>query len=188
MKAFDFDNTLYCGESSLDFSLFMIKSHKKILLYLPIILGNAVKYKLCLVDRRKLEDTINKYLKIIIRDRQEIEGLVTHFWKKHSSRLDPKMLRLITPEDVIITAGPDFLLNGIRSLLNTQNIISSKVDLDKKEIIHFNFKDYKVKRFRKLYGNTRIECFYTDSYNDRALMEISDRVCLVKKGRILEIK
>lgn len=24
--------------------------------------------------------------------------------------------------------------------------------------------------------------FYTDSYNDRALMEISDRVFLVKKG------
>ena len=54
MKAFDFDNTLYRGESSLDFSLYMIRTHKKILLYLPVIMVNTISYKLCLVDREKL--------------------------------------------------------------------------------------------------------------------------------------
>lgn len=34
MKEFDFDNTLYRGESSLDFSLYMIRTNKKILPYL----------------------------------------------------------------------------------------------------------------------------------------------------------
>ncbi len=98
------------------------------------------------------------------------------------------MLKRISPDDLIITAGPDFLLDGIRKRLGTQNIISSEVDLDRIEILHFNFKDNKVSRFRELYGDAKIDAFYTDSYNDRALMEISDKVFLVKKGKIKRIQ
>ncbi len=188
MKAFDFDNTLYRGESSLDFSLYMIRTHKKILLYLPVIMANTIRYKLCLVDKEKLGAEINKYMKLIIRDKREIIHLVKTFWQTHADRLDTDMLRRVGTDDLIITAGPDFLLDGIRDRLGTQNIISSVVDLDRIEILHFNFKDNKVSRFRELYGNTGIDAFYTDSYNDRALMEISDKVFLVKKGRIKRIQ
>ena len=188
MKAFDFDNTLYRGESSLDFSLYMIRTNRKILLYLPVILTNTVKYKLCLVDRDKLGETISKYMKIIIRSKSEILRLVEEFWKTHADRLDAGMLRRVGPDDLIITAGPGFLLEGIRDRLGTQNIISSEVDLDKKEITHFNFKDNKVRRFRELYADAKIDSFYTDSYNDRAVMDISEKVFLVKKGKIKRIK
>ena len=61
-------------------------------------------------------------------------------------------------------------------------------DLDKKEITHFNFKDNKVKKFRELYGDAKIDSFYTDSYNDRAVMDISEKVFLVKNGKIRRIK
>ena len=165
MKVFDFDNTLYRGESSLDFSLYMIRTHKKILLYLPVIMANAIKYKLCLVDRQKLGAEINKYMKLIIRDEREIRHLVRKFWQTHADRLDADMLKRISPDDLIITAG-----------------------LDRIEILHFNFKDNKVSRFRELYGDAKIDAFYTDSYNDRALMEISDKVFLVKKGKIKRIQ
>ena len=188
MKAFDFDNTLYRGESSLDFSLYMIQTTKKILLYLPVILPNTIKYKLCLVDREELGEAINKYMKILIRDKKEMLNLVREFWKTHAIRLDPDMLRRVRPDDLIITAGPGFLLDGIRHRLGTQNIISSEVDLDKKEITHFNFKDNKVKKFRELYGDAKIDSFYTDSYNDRVVMDISEKVFLVKNGKIRRIK
>ena len=172
MKAFDFDNTLYRGESSLDFSLYMIRTHKKILLYLPVIMANAISYKLCLVDKDKLGAEISKYMKLIIRDKHEIRHLVKTFWQTHAGRLDANMLRRVGPNDLIITAGPDFLLDG----------------LDRIEILHFNFKDNKVSRFRELYGDAKIDAFYTDSYNDRALMEISEKVFLVKKGKIKRIQ
>ena len=79
-------------------------------------------------------------------------------------------------------------MDGIRDRLGTQNIIASEVDLDKREITHFNFKENKVRRFRELYGDARIKSFYTDSYNDQAVMDISDKVFLVKKGKIKRIK
>ena len=49
---------------------------------------------------------------------------------------------------------------------------------------YFNFGDNKVKRYKELYGDKRISCLFTDSYNDRALMDISDKVFIVKKGRL----
>ena len=188
MKVFDFDNTLYRGESSLDFSLFLIKADKRILLYLPVILRNTVMYKLCLVDRQELEESINKYLKIIVNDKQKLLDMVTAFWASHSQNLDQRMIARIRPEDIIITAGPDFLLNGIKDRLHTQHIISSVVDLDVPKIVHFNFKDNKVTRFRELYGDQTIDSFYTDSYNDQAMMDISKKVYLIKNGKGKRIK
>ena len=50
MKVFDFDNTLYHGESSVDLALYMIRTNKKIIKYLPSIFINLIKYKLCMVE------------------------------------------------------------------------------------------------------------------------------------------
>ena len=188
IKVFDFDNTIYKGESSFDLVIFMIKNNKKILLYLPSIFINMIKYKLCMVDKEKLIKKINNYMKVMIMDQDELNALVKRFWKKKIHKLDRNMLRRIKREDVIITAGPDFLIHGIKKLLNTSNIISSEVDTEKIEVKYFNFGDNKVKKYKELYGNKRISCLYTDSYNDKALMDISDRVYIVKKGRLKLIK
>jgi phosphoserine phosphatase len=184
IKVFDFDNTIYRGESSFDLVLFMIKNNKKILLYLPSIFINMIKYKMCLVEKEKLLKKINNYMKIMVMDEDELNKLVKKFWKKKIHKLDRKMLKRIKKEDVIITAGPDFLIHGIKKLLNTDNIISSEIDTEKIEVKYFNFGDNKVKRYKELYGNRRIDCLYTDSYNDKALMDISDKVYIVKKGRL----
>lgn len=184
IKVFDFDNTIYRGESSVDLALFMIKNNKKILLYLPSIFVNMIKYKLCLVKKEKLIKKINNFMSAIIFDRKELLELVERFWSKKIHKLDRKMLNRINRDDVIITAGPDFLIHGIKKLLNTNNIISSEIDEVKNKMKYFNFGDNKVKRYKELYGDKRISCLFTDSYNDRALMDISDKVFIVKKGRL----
>lgn len=188
MKVFDFDNTIYLGESSVDFFLLMIKKNKKMLIHLPKVFYTLVLYKLCLIKKDKLEKNINKYLKLIISDIDEILNLVEEFWLNNENKLDKNILKLINKEDVIITAGPNFLIDGIKDKLNTQNIISTEVDLNKCEITNFNFGSNKVKSYKKRYKNRIIDEFYTDSYNDKPLMEISKKSYLVKKGKIKEIR
>jgi phosphoserine phosphatase len=141
-----------------------------------------------MVDKEKLIKKINNYMKVMVMDKDELDALVKKFWKKKIHKLDRNMLRRIKREDVIITAGPDFLIHGIKKLLNTSNIISSEVDTEKIEVKYFNFGDNKVKKYKELYGDKRINCLYTDSYNDKALMDISDKVYIVKKGRLKLIK
>ncbi len=188
IKVFDFDNTIYHGESSIDFALFMIKHNKRILLFIPSLCWNAAMYKLCLASKEKLEKRINDAIKVIVRDKEELISLTGEFWRRNQQRLDRRMLRRISPDDLIITAGPFFLIDAVKHRLNTANLICSEVDWDKMEVSFFNFGDNKVTRYRDLYGDRPIDCFYTDSYNDRSMMDISDRVFIVKDGRIKSIK
>ncbi|WP_019679653.1 hypothetical protein [Ruminococcus flavefaciens] len=131
---------------------------------------------------------INDFMRNALRDKNEIYEAVEGFWGKNGHKLDRKMLAKISHDDVIITAGPDFLINGIRGIINTDHIISSRIDSEKMKVRYLNFGENKVKGYKALYVDKRIECFYTDSYNDKALMEISDRVFIVKKGRLTRIK
>lgn len=188
MKAFDFDNTLYHGESSVDFAIYMIRKNKRIILWLPTIFYNLIKYKLCLVGRDEMENTINRFLKACFTDKDEILGDTADFWRRNRKKLDMKMIGRIKKDDIIITAGPSFLFEVIKKKLGTGNMICSEIDLDRKCVKYLNFSDNKVRRYREAYGERRIDCFFTDSYNDKALMDISDKVYLVDKGRIKRIR
>ncbi len=184
IKVFDFDNTLYHGESSVDLAFYMIRRNKRILLYVPSILINLAKYKMCLVDKEKAEQSINEFLKIAVKDKYEAADIVKCFWKENSHRLDKNMIKRISKNDVIITAGPDMLIDGIRDKLGTDNILSSVIDPDKREMIYFNFGENKARRYKEIYGDTPIDSFYTDSFNDKPLMKLADKVYIVKKGRL----
>ncbi|WP_051454266.1 haloacid dehalogenase-like hydrolase [Ruminococcus albus] len=184
IKVFDFDNTLYHGESSIDLAFYLIRRNKRILLYVPSILINLAKYKMCLVDREKAEQEINDFLKVAVKDKYEAAEIVESFWAENSYRLDENMIKRVRKDDVIITAGPDMLIDGIKDKLGTDNIISSIIDPDKREIVYFNFGENKAKRYKEVYGDTPIESFYTDSFNDKPLMKLANKVYIVEKGRL----
>ena len=181
VKVFDFDNTIYRGESSVDFSFYMIRHNKKILRYVPTILFSLAGYKLCLLKKEKLESIINNFFEGILDGKTFPDIYVKPFWKTHIHKLNKKMLQLIEQDDVIITASPVFLIDGIRKMLNTEKIIGTEVDFTEKRITWFNFGENKVRRYRALYGDREIDAFYTDSNNDRDMMEISREVFIVKK-------
>lgn len=187
-KVFDFDNTLYRGESSVDFALFLIRSQPRIILWLPKIFLNLLKYKLCMVKKENMESQIDRFLQSCLPDPDALRHLVRQFWKQHIHKLDTGIIRHITPDDVIITAGPSFLLQPIQKHLRTSHLICSEVDLANKKVMYLNFSDRKAKRYRETHGNAPIEAFYTDSYNDRALMDIAKKVYLVRKGNIRRIR
>ncbi|MBO4865794.1 MAG: haloacid dehalogenase-like hydrolase [Ruminococcus sp.] len=184
IKVFDFDNTLYHGESSIDLAFYLIRRNKRILLYVPSILINLAKYKMCIVDREKAEQEINDFLKIAVKDKYEAAEIVESFWAENIHRLDHNIIKRVGKEDVIITAGPDMLINAIKDKLGTENIISSVIDPDKREMVYFNFGENKAKRYKEVYGDTPIDSFYTDSFNDKPLMKLANNVYIVEKGRL----
>lgn len=183
VKVFDFDNTIYKGESSVDFAFYMIRHNKRIVRYIPTILFSLAGYKLCLLKKEKLESIINDFFAGVLDGKTSPDIFVKEFWKKHSRKLNPEMLRLIEPEDIILSASPVFLFSGIRERLNTDQIVGTEVDFQQKKITWFNFGDNKVKRYRELYGDRTIDAFYTDSYNDKEMMAVSREVFIVKKAQ-----
>ena len=138
MNVFDFDNTLYHGESAVDFALFMIRSNPKIILWLPKIFWNLLKYKLCLIKKGNMEAQIDRFMQSCLPDQDALIPLVRQFWKHNRRKLDFSMIRKITPVDAIITAGSYSLLRPIQKQYGTSHPICSEVDLTRKKVIFLN--------------------------------------------------
>lgn len=81
--------------------------------------------------------------------------------------------------DLIIKRGakPNFLHYG-----------GSSIDKNTGKFIRLCFLDNKVKIFRELYPNAHIDNFYTDSMNDKPMMDIADHVFFVRGNKIEQIK
>lgn len=186
MNVFDFDNTIYNGESAVDYAFYMIRHNKKIIRFIPTILLSLAGYKLCLLSKEKLESIINKVFDGVMDGKVSFKDFVEPFWESHSNKLNSTILKRIKPGDVIISAGPVFLLEGITEIIKTDKIVGSELDFDKRRITWFNFGDNKVKRYRQLYGDNTVDAFYTDSYYDKDMMMISRDVYIVKRGRIVK--
>lgn len=188
MKVFDFDNTLYHGESAVDLAMYMIRHNRRIIRWVPYIFWNLLKYKLCLISKSAMTRKVERFMQSCMPTREALYAHVRDFWKHNRHKLDADMIRRVRPEDAIISAGPDFLLRPIHKRLGTSHLICSEVDIERKKVIYLNFRDHKVRRYREKFGDTVLEAFYTDSYNDRAMMDIAERVYLVKKGQIRRIR
>ena len=188
MQAFDFDNTIYKGESSFDFALFVVRHDLKLLKYLPIIIKVLISYKSEHLSVDEYAKLLNKYIGFFLANKERILDLVDDFWATHERKLYLNMLEKIHFNDVIITTAPDFLMKGIRKRLRTANILCTKTDLKKGELVYLNFHENKVKAFKKKYPKKTIKNFYTDSYNDEPFMDFSKNVYLVSHGDLTKIK
>ncbi len=188
MQAFDFDNTIYKGESCFDFALFVIKKNPRLLKYLPSIIKILIRYKSCKLSPENFVKELNKYTKVFLKNKEEILELTAQFWQKNEKKLYANMLAKIEENDIIITASPEFLMTGIKHRLNTKHILCTEIDFDNGKMTWLNFGKNKVLNFKKKYKNKKIKNFYTDSYNDKPFMDFSDNVYLVSHGDYKKIK
>ena len=62
MNVFDFDNTIYDGESVIDFFLYYCKKDKSLLKYIPTVMNALIKYKKGAIT---VEEALSKYGKTV---------------------------------------------------------------------------------------------------------------------------
>ena len=80
------------------------------------------------------------------------------------------------------------MLDEIAKRMNIKHYICSSIDKETGRFKRLCFQENKVKYFHEDYPDAVIDNFYTDSMNDKAMMDISRHVFLVKKNKITQIK
>lgn len=188
MKVFDFDNTIYDGECCIDFFLFVFRKKRTFSKYIPLAGYTLLLYKLNKLPIAKVEEVADSLSHVLIKYKEETSDLIQEFWKTHQNRLKKEMLDKIGEDDIIITASPGVLIDGIKEKLKTKSIICSDLDVNTGKLSFLCMAENKVKAFKTLYPDTSIDEFYTDSMSDKPLMDISDNVFFVKGKNITQIK
>ena len=188
MNAYDFDNTIYDGESIFDFFIFCLKKDIWLIRFLPIVLIRLIEYKLNLLKIDKIYKTVAKIIDSFLKySKIDYDNIVEQFWKKNYQKLKPEFLKMLKKDDLIITGCPNFLIDYIKDDLKTKNIICTVFNDEKKKIEFICFGDNKVKAFKEKYKNKKINKFYTDSLSDIPMMKLASEVYFVNKDKIKKI-
>ena len=176
MNVYDFDGTIYRGDSSIDFYLFCLYSDPALIKCLPKQLWGIVLYVLKIIDKTKLKEKFFCFIKYI-----DIENFVYDFWNSNENKIMKWYLDQKKEDDLIISASPDFLLKNICERLSIKNLIATVFDTDNCKIIGENCRGQeKLRRYKEQYGNVNIENFYSDSESDLPLAKISKHSYKVK--------
>lgn len=181
MNVYDFDKTIYDGDSSVHFFVYNYKKQPSLIRFLPRQLCALVKYKLKKITKTEMKTIIYTYFQAI----PDIDKRVEDFWKKHKKNIQIWYLQQRREDDVIISASPTFLLQPICDELNVA-LIASKVDKKTGENLAENcYYDEKPKRFMEHYSLDDIDTFYSDSRSDSPMADVAKKAVFVKRDKLM---
>ena len=189
MNVFDFDNTIYNGESTLDLFFYYIVRKPWLVKHIGTVLKAFARYKKGDVA---LPEVIERYIPMVEKDALRVfdfENDPKKFWDKHERKIKPLYNELRSDDDLIITASPDFSVEEICRRLGIKRWLTSRVDRETGKILFANIRENKIKAFREAYGDAEIDNFYTDSpENDAWLIDIARHAFVVRGNQVTQIK
>lgn len=181
MNVYDFDKTVYDGDSSVDFTLFCLRRRPACLLSLPRMALAAARYACRAIDKTRMKEGLFSY----VRRAQVDDGLLDEFWASHIDRIKPFYLAQKRADDLVISASPEFLLRPACERLGIREPIGSRVSQATGRFDGKNCRgEEKTRRLDELFPDARIEEFYSDSLSDAPLAARAQRAWLVDGSRL----
>ncbi len=186
INLYDFDGTIYDGDSTFDFIKYEIKKHPIILITVFEDLLFALLYVLHIIDKTKMKEHFYKFLKYI----KNVDEDVISFWRKHDKNIKAFYLEKDHSNDIIISASPEFLLRPVANKLKVKDLIASRVDKNTGKTAGLNCHDIeKVRRLDEKYVDYKVMESYSDSIkSDKPILDLAKKAYLVKKDKITLLK
>ena len=180
MNVYDFDGTMYRGDSSVDFYLFSLRRHPSVIALWPRQVAAFFRYKARKCDKTEMKTVFFSYLQKI----PDIDSEVVLFWNSHEKKIYPWYREQKRDDDTVISASPEFLLGEMMKRLELAAPIGSRVDKKSGRFLGANCHDKeKVVRFREAHGEAEIDEFYSDSRSDAPLAALAKRAYFIRKGK-----
>lgn len=181
MNVYDFDGTIYGGDSTVDFYSFCLRKRPAILIRAPRQGWGVLRRAAGAIDTRRMKEAFFSFLPLL----EAPEALADLFWQTRQARIRNWYLEQREESDIVISASPEFLLAPICARLEIRPPVATRMDPKSGRIQGLNCKgEEKVRRFRERFPEGRIEKFYSDSLTDAPLAALAEEAFLVKKNRL----
>lgn len=182
VNVYDFDNTILRGDSSARFFAFCLGHYPRMWADVPAQAVNGLLFLLRLKPKQAFKQRMFGFLRTI----GDVDAAVDAFWAKNLCRVKPWYREAHRPDDVVISASPEFLIRPACERLGIACVIGSPVDRHTGAFSGPNCHGAeKVRRFREVWPEAQIEAFYSDSHSDDPLAALADAAWLVKGERLL---
>ncbi|MDO4548295.1 MAG: haloacid dehalogenase-like hydrolase [Clostridia bacterium] len=175
IRVYDFDNTIFKGDSTARFCAYSLRKRPGLLLRLP---GVAIAFAAMAIGVKSKTRAKEKLFRALVRGYENIDRDIAAFWDENFSRIKPWYMQMRSRDDVIISASPEFLLELPCKKLGVR-LIGSRVDKTTGEYNGLNCHgEEKVRRYEKAGMPGEFE-FYSDSLSDAPMAEKAARAFMV---------
>lgn len=182
MNVYDFDNTIFHGDSTARFVAYCARRYPRVLRDLPAQAVNALAFALRLKEKQAFKERMFAFLRYI----DAPEAAVEAFWDANIGRVKAFYARTRRADDVVISASPEFLIRPACARIGIGEVMASPVDIKTGRYCGANCHGAeKVRRFRERFPTASVGCFYSDSHSDDPMAAIAEKAVLVRGERLL---
>lgn len=183
MNVYDFDKTIYNGDSTCHFYFYCLKKYPVILKYLPFQAFSFFLYIIGIYTKTEFKERFYRFFKSIKDTEYEAEL----FWQEKQYGIKEYYKLVHQTDDVVISASPEFLLRPICKKLGISTLIASKVDPKSGKYDGENcYGEQKVLRFKNQMGDIAIKVFCSDSLSDAPLANLAQNSYIVSGEELIE--
>lgn len=185
MNVYDFDGTIYKGDSGADFIKFMyLKKPIFMTGHLLKSLKYIAKYGMKKIKFKEMKENLFAFVKSI----DDLEKYTLEFSESKQNNIKETYKKTRKDNDVIVSASLDFYLIPLCKSIGIDKVICTKYDVEKGKIIGENCKgEEKVKRINLEFGkNFEIDEAYGDTKGDIPMMKRARKGYVIKGEEIIE--
>ena len=174
MNVYDFDKTIYPVDSTAQFYMWCLRKYPACRRTLGWTAWAFFCLGLRLRPKTACKQIFYRFLRHVPPEAPEL------FWKEHIRFLRPWYLDQRRPDDLVISASPEFLLRPVAREIGF-SLLASRVDPSTGKYDGENCHGAeKVVRFREIYGETPVDGFWSDSRSDTPMALLAAHAHLVK--------
>lgn len=182
MNVYDFDNTIYRGDSTVDLVFWCIRKRPSCISTLPKTALYGVLYGLRIKDKLTFKKTLYRLFAAI----DDMDAVTDEFVRTHLYKIKPWYKAQQKEDDTVISASPEFLIRRFCEAIGIKHVMASRVDIHTGAYDGLNCHgEEKVRRYREVFGDAPIDEFYSDSYSDTPLAKLAAKAYLVKGDKRL---
>ena len=185
IDVYDFDGTIYDGDSTADFVLFSLRRQPTVQLGMLHVAAAPLK----LAPKRYNLTQFKTVLFGEMSKRFNLEAEAEAFWLSEKTRAKLGKWFDSTPRDlpiVIASASPEFELKHAAKILGVKTLIGTKCDMKTGALTGKNCKGAeKISRIREVIGEYEVRAMYTDDAKaDGPLLAIAREKYIVTHGKV----
>jgi len=185
INIYDFDETIYDGNSAIDVYLYCVKKNIRCLSILPRTLLYYGLYYMRIKTKEEVKAVYYSFVKYF----DNIENIVEEFWNRNSYKIKRFYVNKNHENDIVISATPELLLKPICKKLEVKDLIGSVIDKRTGKYLRKNCKGVeKVNRFLEKYSNYKVLNSFSDSFTDQPIFDLAENAYLVKKNKLIKLK
>lgn len=186
MNIYDFDDTIFDGDSSVCFIKYSLVRHP--LLVITSFIKGIIPFIKYLFKSASLGD-VKGVLFSFVSKIDNFQLYMDEYVLKYQDNIKPYYLELHKSSDVVISASFSFIVEPLCKKLDINNVIATNYDVKTGSIIGKNCKgEEKIRRFNELYKDSIVEFAYSDSLSDIPMFNRAKKAYIVKGYKLIPYK